>query len=126
MWRQSFSAAWPSLLPRQQDPCPLRNTPSQLSPSSFIFQEKKQPQTDPLSQSQFPAPTANSNWSCANAVLPFLRGMGLPVRSIPSFHLMPGLAQRSFLLQAPDHGILPLELLMLHPSCSCQSLVGQS
>lgn len=91
MWWQIFPAAWHSLLPRQQDPCPLRNTPLQLI--LLLSSSRKKPNQPTLSQSSPPASIANSNLSCANAVL--LLGVGLQMHFIPSFNLMPGLAQRA-------------------------------
>lgn len=71
----------------QQDLCPLRNTPSQLS--HLLVSSRKNNLSFP---EQPPSSITTSNFSCANASLPFLPGMGLQVHSIPSFNLMPRLA----------------------------------
>lgn len=70
----------------QQDLCPLRNTPSQISHLRLSSRKN-----NPSFSEHPPASIATSNLSCANAALPF-PGMGLQVHSIPSSNLRPGFA----------------------------------
>lgn len=59
----------------------------------FLHLPGKKP--NPFSQSSPPASIANGTWSRADAALLSLPGRGLQPCSVPSFHLMPGLAQRA-------------------------------